>query len=94
MIYQSHDESYNILSFTLCTQLTIFFTYFYLGKQISRIWHWTFQVKTNSVGVIRLEVMGLNVMVLNSCAVNVVRSFGQVDKMEFDEMGQGADYPL
>ena len=45
-----------------------FFIEFYQRKQISRKQHWIYQDQTNSLGVIRLEVLGLNVLVLKSCA--------------------------
>ena len=46
-----------------------FFTYFYQRKQISRILHQCYKDQTNSFRVIRLEVLGQNVLVLNSCAL-------------------------
>jgi len=45
-----------------------FYTDFFERKQISRKWHWIYLYQTNSLRVIRLEVSGLNVLVLINCA--------------------------
>ena len=45
------------------------FTYFYQSKQISLELHRIYLDQTDSLRVIRLEVLGQNVLVLNSCAI-------------------------
>ena len=48
----------------------IFFTYFCQRKQTSRKWRCNYYNQTNSFGVIRLEVLGLNVLVLISTCIS------------------------
>ena len=79
-LFSTNTFSLNVLpSFTAIYSQTIvntknFFTYFYQRKQISRKLHRIYEDQTNCLRVIRLEVLGqnvlvLSVLVLNSCAV-------------------------
>ena len=72
--FSANAFSVNVLStFTAIHPQSIvyknnFFIYFYQRKRISLKWHRIYYNQTDSLRAIRLEVLGLNVLVLNSCA--------------------------
>ena len=79
-LFSTNAVSLNVLSTSTAiysqyiVNTSIFFTHFDRKQQISRKWHRFYQDQTNSLRVIRLEVLGpkvlvLNVLVLNSCAL-------------------------
>ena len=73
-VFGANTFSLNVLStfIAIYSQSTVntnnFFTTSIKQKQISWKYLWIYWDKTNSLGVVGLEVLGLNLLVLNSCA--------------------------